>query len=114
MSNTTNSMNQILKTLMGDAGIDARDDGEAASLSARFAPEEGWQSLHEDPVYRAFARDEDFMWHWNILRDNEVIQEGCSISFDSARRSVGHVLAFYATTEVKGPDQGLAAEDLSA
>ncbi len=55
--------------------------------------------------YRAVVENLDFMWRWNIYRDGEMCQEGCSLSETSSREAVRHVLAFYRTR-----DESAAAE----
>jgi soluble methane monooxygenase-binding protein MmoD len=79
----------------------------------RFIPDTDWQQIHEDGLYSAYARDDDFMWRWNIVRDGGIVQEGCSISLETARRSVGHVLAFYAVSEGRKTGDGHIDEEFS-
>jgi soluble methane monooxygenase-binding protein MmoD len=49
--------------------------------------------------YRAEVEDLGFMWRWNIYRDGEMCQEGCSLSEQSSHEAVRHVLAFFHTRE---------------
>lgn len=79
----------------------------------RFKPGIEWKPLHQDATYSAYARDDEFMWRWSIVRDGNIIQEGCSISFETARRSVGHVLAFYAKSDGSRVLPGREDEELS-
>lgn len=51
--------------------------------------------LHEDQRYLAYGQDLEYMWRWEILRDGEFVQEGCSLSESSAREAVSHVVAFF-------------------
>ncbi|PWB94983.1 soluble methane monooxygenase-binding protein MmoD [Methylosinus sporium] len=51
--------------------------------------------IHSDARYEAFTVDLDYMWRWEILRDGEFVQEGCSLSFDSSRKAVAHVLSHF-------------------
>ncbi|WP_036296715.1 soluble methane monooxygenase-binding protein MmoD [Methylosinus sp. PW1] len=51
--------------------------------------------IHADSRYAAYTMDLDYMWRWEILRDGEFVQEGCSLSLDSAREAVSHVLRFF-------------------
>ncbi|WP_428353495.1 soluble methane monooxygenase-binding protein MmoD [Methyloprofundus sp.] len=51
--------------------------------------------LYDDDNYTAYTEDLEFMWRWTIYRDNKLVQEGCSLSEDSSRRAVNHVLAFF-------------------
>lgn len=87
---------------------DERDDSGSYE---RFSPGIEWQPLHQDATYSAYARDDEYMWRWNIVRDGNIIQEGCSISLETARRSVGHVLAFYAISEGNRAGKGQKDEE---
>lgn len=51
--------------------------------------------IYNSGRYRAVMENLGFMWRWRIWRDNEMCQEGCSLSGASSREAVGHVLAFY-------------------
>lgn len=51
--------------------------------------------LHASTRYAAYGRDLDYMWHWEILRDGEFVQEGCSLSENSAREAVARVVRFF-------------------
>ncbi|NYT47230.1 MAG: soluble methane monooxygenase-binding protein MmoD [Candidatus Methanofishera endochildressiae] len=51
--------------------------------------------LYDDDNYTAYTEDLEFMWRWTIYRDSKLVQEGCSLSEDSSRRAVNHVLAFF-------------------
>ncbi|MFO1126237.1 MAG: soluble methane monooxygenase-binding protein MmoD [Methylocystis sp.] len=51
--------------------------------------------LHESTRYAAYGRDLEYMWHWEILRDGEFVQEGCSLSENSAREAVALVVRFF-------------------
>jgi methane monooxygenase component D len=35
------------------------------------------------------------MWRWTIFREDKLVQEGCSLTEDAARRAVNHVMAFF-------------------
>lgn len=61
-----------------------------------FVPVHHWQLIAYECGYEAYAKDMDCLWRWVIVRDGQVMQEGCSISLASSIRSVRHVLAFYA------------------
>ncbi len=52
--------------------------------------------LMKDRNYSAYVQDLECMWRWTIYRDNELVQEGCSLSQRSAQEAVDHVMAFYA------------------
>ena len=45
--------------------------------------------------YQAFVQDVECMWRWEIHRDGEFVQEGCSLSESSAREAVGYVISFF-------------------
>lgn len=63
--------------------------------SAEHARAEQGILIHADSRYAAYTMDLEYMWRWEILRDGEFIQEGCSLSQDSAREAVAHVLSFF-------------------
>jgi len=50
--------------------------------------------IHQSGRFHAFAEDLGFMWRWQISRDAEIAQRGCSLSLQSSREAVGHVLAY--------------------
>jgi methane monooxygenase component D len=56
--------------------------------------------LHADERYHAYGQDLEYMWRWEIHRDGEFVQEGCSLSESSAREAVSHVVAFFNTQDV--------------
>ena len=51
--------------------------------------------IHANSRYVAYVRDLEYMWRWEILRDGEFVQEGCSLSEESSREAVSHVLSFF-------------------
>ncbi len=51
--------------------------------------------IHADLCYVAYATDLEYMWHWEISRDGEFVQEGCSLSESSSREAVSHVIKHY-------------------
>lgn len=56
--------------------------------------------LREMDGYCAYALDLEFMWRWDICRDDgNVVQSGCSISLASAREAVDHVFAYFSRIE---------------
>lgn len=70
------------------------------NFSAGFMPEsppaEMRQTLlYDNDRYTAYTEDLEFMWHWTIYRDKRLIQEGCSLTLESSREAVKHVLAFF-------------------
>ena len=52
------------------------------------------EAIRQGP-YRAIVQDLDFMWRWRIYQEDEMCQEGCSLSESASREAVRHVLAFY-------------------
>nr|WP_294543819.1 soluble methane monooxygenase-binding protein MmoD [uncultured Rhodopila sp.] len=50
--------------------------------------------IHRSGRLTGYAQDLGFMWRWEIHRDGQTIQEGCSLSENSAREAVGHAAAF--------------------
>ena len=67
----------------------------AAVASQDSASETEAVLLHEDARYLAYGKDLEYMWHWEIHRDGEFVQEGCSLSERSAREAVSHVLSYF-------------------
>lgn len=51
--------------------------------------------LYDTQPFTAYTEDLEFMWRWTIYQDNKLIQEGCSLSLDSSRHAVKHVMAFF-------------------
>ena len=51
--------------------------------------------IHADSHYVAYVTDLDFMWRWEIWREGEFAQEGCSLSEESSKEAVSHVLSFF-------------------
>lgn len=50
--------------------------------------------LHAEPPYVAYGKDLEYMWYWEILRDEEFVQEGCSLTEMSAREASAYVVRF--------------------
>ena len=51
--------------------------------------------LYDSQSYTAYTEDLEFMWRWTIYKDHKLVQEGCSLTLDTSRRAVNHVLAFF-------------------
>ena len=81
-----------------DTGPLTGSAGDERDAHAALIPDPDWKLLYEDTQYCAYAEDLDFLWRWVILRHGEIVQEGCSLSLNTAERSVRHVLTFYALT----------------
>lgn len=48
----------------------------------------------------AYSQDVECMWQWMIYQNNQLIQEGCSLTFDASKRAVNHVLAFLGKAKI--------------
>lgn len=47
-------------------------------------------------IYTAYAIDLDYLWRWEIYQGaDRLVQEGGSISLNSATEAVDHVLAYF-------------------
>ncbi|MDD2769424.1 MAG: soluble methane monooxygenase-binding protein MmoD [Methylococcus sp.] len=79
---------------------------EESTQHAGFFPSTDWHLLKRDEVYAAYAKDLDFMWRWVIVREDRIVQEGCSISLESSIRAVTHVLNYFGMTEKRAPETG--------
>jgi len=66
--------------------------------------------IHADNRYVAYATDLEYIWHWEICRDGEFVQEGCSLSESSSREAVSHVLKHYQLQEQAKAMPGSNAE----
>jgi soluble methane monooxygenase-binding protein MmoD len=83
-------------------------DSETDALAVPQADDGVIIEVCSEGRFRAVVEDLGFMWRWNIYRDGEMCQEGCSLSENSSREAVRHVLAFYRTRE-----ESAAAEQLA-
>lgn len=68
--------------------------------------------IHADSRYVAYTVDLEYMWRWEILRDGEFVQEGCSLSEQSAREAVAHVLSFFRKQDIAAATPGDNSEDI--
>lgn len=57
--------------------------------------------IYSEGRYRAFAQDLECMWRWEIHRDEEFVQEGCSLSESSSREAVSHVISFFRRCDLR-------------
>jgi methane monooxygenase component D len=71
-------------------GAQALTDLESAFSAAADGTE-----IYSKGRYKAFAQDVECMWRWEIHRDDEIVQVGCSLSESSSREAVAHVISFY-------------------
>lgn len=63
--------------------------------SIRSHPDSELVKIYDVKPYTAYSEDLEFMWRWTIYQDNKLVQEGCSLSLDSSKHAVNHVLAFF-------------------
>jgi methane monooxygenase component D len=80
--------------------------------SAEQAAAEQRILIHADSRYSAYTMDLDYMWRWEILRDGEFVQEGCSLSQESAREAVAHVLSFFGRQDAAAGTPGDNSEEI--
>lgn len=73
--------------------IEALDDNQGGVRW--FEPSDEWVSIETRGGYSSYAKDLEYMWHWILVKDEQIIQEGCSISFNTTRHSVEHVLEYF-------------------
>ncbi|WP_020174573.1 soluble methane monooxygenase-binding protein MmoD [Methyloferula stellata] len=76
-----------VSSFQGNAGSAAI----AGFAEAAIAPVE----IFNDGRYSAFVQDLECVWRWEIHRDGQFVQEGCSLSERSSREAVGYVMSFY-------------------
>jgi soluble methane monooxygenase-binding protein MmoD len=98
------SINPIQGAVMTEIEQEFVESDETTLLRREFVPAADWHLLVRSGEYLGFAKDLDFMWTWVIVRDDQIVQEGCSISLESCFRSVNHVLAFYDMAQSHGTD----------
>ncbi len=67
----------------------------ASAYPEKNKPNSELTKLYDSQRYTAYTEDLEFMWRWTIYQDNKLIQEGCSLSLDSSRRAVQHVMRFF-------------------
>lgn len=65
------------------------------NISSLFGKNEDLTKLYDDEIYTAYTEDLEFMWRWTIYREDQLVQEGCSLTEDSSRHAVKHVMAFF-------------------
>lgn len=89
------------KSFEDDGGEDAElrvgADGADAGFSAALQGIE----IYRDGRYRAFTQDVECMWRWEIHRDEEIVQTGCSLSECSSREAVAHVISFFQRRDLR-------------
>jgi soluble methane monooxygenase-binding protein MmoD len=73
---------------LSPAPLDRDREAPFTCLGARI-------EIFSEGRYRAFVQDVECMWRWEIHRDDEFVQEGCSLSESSAREAVGYVISFF-------------------
>lgn len=72
---------------------------EESRPQSGFVPSQEWHLLRQSDAYSAYAKDLDFMWRWVIVKDEVVVQEGCSLSLQSSICAVTHVLNYFGIAE---------------
>jgi methane monooxygenase component D len=78
----------------------------AAYPPAASHPNAQLTKLYDTQPYTAYAEDVECMWHWTIYQDQKLVQEGCSLSLDSSRHAVKHVMAFFNMSgKISQPEQ---------
>jgi len=65
------------------------------NISSLFGKTEDITKLYDDELYTAYTEDLEFMWRWTIYREEQLVQEGCSLTEDASRHAVDHVMAFF-------------------
>jgi soluble methane monooxygenase-binding protein MmoD len=89
-------------------------EGGKKMEQAAVEPDVRQTLIHADERYQAYTVDLEYMWRWEILRDGEFVQEGCSLSQDSAREAVAHVLSFFRRQDESAQTDGGKSEDIRA
>ncbi|ATQ68604.1 MULTISPECIES: soluble methane monooxygenase-binding protein MmoD [Methylosinus] len=77
-------------------------------------PEVRQTLIHADERYQAYTMDLEYMLRWEILRDGEFVQEGCSLSQESAREAVAHVLSHFRRQDATSQNDGGKSEAIRA
>jgi methane monooxygenase component D len=62
--------------------------------------------IHSDERYCAYASDLQYMWRWEILRNGEFVQEGCSLSERAAKEAVAHVISYFRSQDASRGTEG--------
>jgi soluble methane monooxygenase-binding protein MmoD len=65
--------------------------------------------IHSEGRYRAVVQDLECMWRWEIHRDGEFVQEGCSLSESSSREAVSHVISFFQQRDARQGEKDYAS-----
>jgi methane monooxygenase component D len=73
--------------------FDTQQNEPEAACASKSDPEA--ILIYEESRYVAYGKDLEYMWRWEILRDGEFVQEGCSLTERSAREAVSHVISFF-------------------
>ncbi len=89
----------------------AKAEGRAYRACASDAAAEAIL-IHQDSRYAAYGRDLEYMWHWEISCDGEFVQEGCSLSEESSREAVAHVINFFHRQDLAKATPGDKTEEI--
>lgn len=91
---------------------------EAVATEVKLQAEPDVSELTSDHVllrevgrYAAYGLETECLWRWDIYRDGSHVQTGAALSFDSAKRNVDHVLAFYGVRDVSVAEGAAGVED---
>lgn len=97
-----------MKRVMVEEAPDDPASANAFQRSAGSAVVAGFKDAASAPVeifddgqYRAFVQDLECVWRWEIHRDGQFVQEGCSLSEGSSREAVGHVMSFFRRRDLR-------------
>jgi methane monooxygenase component D len=70
-------------------------DEARVNIDGEFLPDDPAAVLiHTDGRYTAYGKDVEFMWRWEIQRDGEFVQEGCSLTERATHEAVAHVIRY--------------------
>ncbi len=79
---------------LGPTPLGSAGGAPFASLGERL-------EIFSEGRYRAFVQDVECMWRWEIHRDEEIVQTGCSLSECSSREAVAHVISFFQRRDLR-------------
>ncbi|MGD0635877.1 MAG: soluble methane monooxygenase-binding protein MmoD [Beijerinckiaceae bacterium] len=88
-----------------ETSLSAPAPADANSPDKDFGAAVGGTEIYNQGRYRAFTEDVECMWQWEIHRDDEVVQVGCSLSESSSREAVAHVISFYQRRDLRQIDK---------
>jgi len=77
---------------------------DAKNAESNFSAATDGTEIYSQGRYKAFTQDVECMWRWEIHRDDEIVQVGCSLSESSSREAVAHVISFYQRRDFRQVD----------